>query len=68
MQTAAARVLRLHAVHSAACALQVSLYRSEALTGALELDSHLRVAKADESACLLLGAASKHLHGQHVGK
>lgn len=51
---------------SAARRAQVSLHRADALTGVLELDSHLRVTKADEPAGLLFGVMSKRLHGKSV--
>lgn len=42
-------------------ALQVSLFRSDALTAIIELDKHLGIARADDSAGLMFGVSTKHL-------
>jgi hypothetical protein len=41
--------------------LQVSLYRSDALSALLELDKHLSIAQADEAAGLMFGCGGQQL-------
>lgn len=42
--------------------MQVQLWRSDLLTGVLEVDQQLRVARADAAMGFMLGCATRTLH------